>query len=508
MVKKLLLLVAVVLTSVSAMADLWVSETPVAGGKYYLFNKGANSFIEINEQGAPANTETPMLITLTEGLDGTDLQYTVGETDYYLYQSAGTYGYCVDGNKDVQSGRSTATMQSYGNNYRWKVKAYNGGYQVYSNHKYESYLDWFTTKYRHNSDTDRYITYNGSAYSCSKNNKEYNTNNGTWLFISEAQYEAKVNVTAAQGNGPNSYWTNVYVVETYAGDNDNFVAGKVLSKSFTDLKNGYYTLEFYATASKARGDDVKDGAGIAQLYVTADGATNTTDMTVWLQDAVTPDDAKWLHTYTVKVTDGTLEFGIQNVADGGNWYTMQYKSLTYLGDTKVSAAVNAAAQYATFCAPFEVALPAGVTASTVDAVEGGLLTLTAVEGAVPANTPVVLYAEAGLASTDFYGVAEAGDATVGLLTGVYVDTDITEGYVLQKQDKVGFYEVASTKTVPAFHAYLTAPAGARFYGFGDETAIDVVEVVKAARDGKFVEGNKIVIIKNGMKYNVAGQRVK
>lgn len=175
-----------------------------------------------------------------------------------------------------------------------------------------------------------------------------------------------------------------------------------------------------------------------------------------------------------------------------------------------SVAINADAQYATFCAPFDVTLPDGVTASTVDAVEDGLLTLTAVEGAVPANTPVVLYAEAGLASTDFYGVSKAAGetATVGLLTGVYADTEINEGYVMQKQDKVGFYEVTSTKTVPAFHAYLTAPAGARFYGFGDETAIEVVEVVKAARDGKFVEGNKIVIIKNGVKYNAAGQRVK
>lgn len=169
----------------------WTGETPAAQGSYYLYNVGAASFLDMSN-GVPINaTDDPLLFTLTEGLDGTDLQYTQNGNTYYVYQSAGNYGYCNDNNKTIGDGPSIATMKSYGDSYRWKIRSYNGGFQIYSNHKYESYLDWFTTKYRHNSDTDRYISHKDGNYSCSKTNSEYNTVNGTFWFITQAQMDAR-----------------------------------------------------------------------------------------------------------------------------------------------------------------------------------------------------------------------------------------------------------------------------------------------------------------------------
>lgn len=465
MVKKILLLIAVVLTGVSAQAGVWVGETPAAGD-FYIYNPTHNVFLKAVST-VTTNPAEATLFTLSAATDCT-IAYDDNGTTNYVYESAGN--------------------QTWGttNANKWKIQSNNGGY--YISHTDPSYLL-----------RTRYINTDGSGVDYPRQN--FTNNNRTWIFISKAQYEAKVNVTAAQGNGPNSYGANVYVVETYAGDNDNFVAGKVLSKSYTDLKNGYYTLEFYATASKARGDAVNAGKGIAQIYLTADDATTTLDMSVWEQDAVTPDDAKWLHTYTVKVTDGTLEYGIQNVAEGGNWYVIQHKSLTFLGDTKANIAVNADAQYATFCAPFDVTLPEGVTACTIDGVDGDALAMTAVEGVVPANTPVVL--NGALAATALYGNAVDALPEEGVLVGVYEDTHAPVGsYVLQNQSGVvGFFKVetAGIATVPANRAYLNVASDARFFGFDAETAISAIDALTSGKAEIFdLQGRRLNSLQKGI----------
>lgn len=166
----------------------------------------------------------------------------------------------------------------------------------------------------------------------------------------------------------------------------------------------------------------------------------------------------------------------------------------HLGDDYVPAtlAVNAEAKYGTFCAPFDVAVPDGVEASTAS-LNGQMIELTSIGETIPANTPVVLNAEDGLEAKTVYGKAVAGSTSSGCLTGVLVATTISQGYVLQNHSgKVGFYELTSSKEIPANRAYLTAPAGARFFGFDDETSISSINVNANA---------------NTAIYNLAGQRV-
>lgn len=169
----------------------------------------------------------------------------------------------------------------------------------------------------------------------------------------------------------------------------------------------------------------------------------------------------------------------------------------HLGYARATMAVNATAQYGTFCAPYDVTIPSGVTASKVTGVDAnGLLTLTDLSTTIPANTPVVLFAESGLETVELFGVAEAGMPTAGLLTGVYEPTDITSGYVLQNlDDKVAFYQVSSTDpiTVPANRCYLTTTSNVKALAFPDGTLTSISEIQAA--------DEKAVI------YDLSGRRV-
>ena len=134
-----------------------------------------------------------------------------------------------------------------------------------------------------------------------------------------------------------------------------------------------------------------------------------------------------------------------------------FKTATKLPSTDVDMDVSEA-QYATFIAPFDAELPAGVTAYTVDGIdEDNQLILT--ETSIVANVPVILFSETPVSETlSGVSLAEAATYTEGLLTGVYAPVEISDGYVLQNLDgKIKFYRVTSDYpvTVPANKAYLT-----------------------------------------------------
>lgn len=160
------------------------------------------------------------------------------------------------------------------------------------------------------------------------------------------------------------------------------------------------------------------------------------------------------------------------------------------------------AKYATFVAPFDVKMPAAITASTVATVGTEVeakLDLEAVEGnLVPANTPVILNSE-DAQNRVAYGVADPAEAVEGLLTGVYADTEAPVGsYVLQNIDGVvGFYQVAAGQqpTVKANHAYLTAASEAKVFVFTTDDATAIQGIQAEAEQGAAI-------------YNLAGQRVQ
>lgn len=177
--------------------------------------------------------------------------------------------------------------------------------------------------------------------------------------------------------------------------------------------------------------------------------------------------------------------GVLAITVKGNDYDADNTSVTtytiQFATASATLAVNSAAQYGTFCAPFEVTIPEGVQAFTISGIDkNGILTLEQ-QNTISAHTPVIVYSEsASDINAVQFGVATAGNPTSNYLTGVYTDTEAPVGsYVLQNQGgRVGFYHVEGTQPwVRANRAYLTVPASANVKAFymDDATAIQTVE---------------------------------
>ncbi len=117
--------------------------------------------------------------------------------------------------------------------------------------------------------------------------------------------------------------------ESYNGSGSNS-AGKILYCTVNDLPAGTYSLSFYVAANAANVSGVVSGDNIAQAYVSAGGTVaGTKDITV---GTVTNMNNSWSNGTLCELTvtlasAGSIEFGIQNVATGGNWYVCEGKSL-------------------------------------------------------------------------------------------------------------------------------------------------------------------------------------
>lgn len=158
------------------------------------------------------------------------------------------------------------------------------------------------------------------------------------------------------------------------------------------------------------------------------------------------------------------------------------------------------AKYATFVAPFDVTLPAGVKAYKVTGVTGSELDLEEVSTTVPACTVVVLNSETPVNTVvEGLDVADQTSYTTGLLTAsLYEDIKApADSYVLQDQGEgAKFYLVnGESPTVKAGHAYLTAPsAGVKAFGF-DAIATAIAGLTPALSKGE------------GVVYNLQGQQL-
>ena len=153
--------------------------------------------------------------------------------------------------------------------------------------------------------------------------------------------------------------------------------------------------------------------------------------------------------------------------------------------------------------------------------------LPTASSAVQAGEGLLLKGTAGATIT--IPVVASGDAISGnLMVGCPTATTITKEtanygkcYVLGiESEKAVFQNVKNyidgdnTVNIPAGKAYLNATAsnGARSMriSFGDITGVANVEAAAEvkAQDGKFIENGKLVIVKNGKKFNANGQQVK
>ena len=206
----------------------------------------------------------------------------------------------------------------------------------------------------------------------------------------------------------------------------------------------------------------------------------------------------WLHR-----TDSWVNRCSNNTC--GNAHNWTIEEVTTLPVTITSAG------YATFFAPVAVQ-PEGVEVYYAAQANENAVSLTAIEGVIPANTGVILKSEAvilnGEANTYNFDIVADVDPVednklAGTVASAYVEED---AYVLSKQGAVvGMYKAAknqegNTKWLNnGFKAYLPASvftADARFlvFNFGGETAIENIQGAENAADA--------------VVYDLAGRRVQ
>ena len=103
--------------------------------------------------------------------------------------------------------------------------------------------------------------------------------------------------------------------------------GDILTQTVSGLRNGTYRvlLEVAASFTPERGFECPTGDGLSVVF-----ANNTQrNLPVLERDWVSEGEQK-LVTLTATVTDGTLKYGIKNLALSGNWFVARLKSIVYV----------------------------------------------------------------------------------------------------------------------------------------------------------------------------------
>ena len=185
--------------------------------------------------------------------------------------------------------------------------------------------------------------------------------------------------------------------------------------------------------------------------------------------------------------------------DGNSYHVNRFSTLSEgnkpYGTWKIEEVTSlpvtiSAAGYATLCAPVALTIPTGVTAYT-GAINGSYLTLTALEGNIPANTPVILEGAAGSYNFDITTTEafEGTNALQGTIAAIAVEAESI--LTLQNIGEIGLYSYSGT-TLAGFKAYLNKPAGVKSMTI--RFIEDGVEEVKTVAEKKVV-------------YNLAGLRL-
>ncbi len=225
---------------------------------------------------------------------------------------------------------------------------------------------------------------------------------------------------------------------------------------------------------------------------------------------------------TTTVTDGHLTFGVELEDYQSNDCKFDHFTLEYLGGWSVPVAFTAAG-WATYCSPYALDFSSDIDNLTAAYIitgvgTGNKLTLVKVTGTVPANTGLLLKGEGACAIP--VAASSSTDVSSNKLVGVTSSTqlDAKAGYVLMGSPSVGFYKNTYNFTLGANTAYLPAGiAEARPVLYLDEddapTAISFAEQWGGAertqlKDGKYFIGNRIILVKNGVKFSANGQILK
>jgi hypothetical protein len=159
----------------------------------------------------------------------------------------------------------------------------------------------------------------------------------------------------------------------------------------------------------------------------------------------------------------------------------------------------------------------GLEAYMITGHDGNVVTKSQVTGTVPAGTGLLLKGAAGSYNIPIVGSSSTDVSGNKLVAGTGASVSAEGGktkYVLgvSAGNEAEFQKIVSTEaTVAKGKAYLELEGGlARSMRFsGDITGVENVEAAAEAKakEGKFIENGKLVIVKNGQKFNAAGAKL-
>jgi hypothetical protein len=171
--------------------------------------------------------------------------------------------------------------------------------------------------------------------------------------------------------------------------------------------------------------------------------------------------------------------------------------------------------FSTFCAPQNFTIT-GATAYKAG-LSGTTLTLTALDGVIPANTGVIIAGEAAADYTISYVADDAtADVTSNDLKGVTVRTETSTlagaSTFLALNSTAATFQEYTGAYFPACKAYLLTAASAREIGlvFADSntTGINALDNNSKATVKKYLKDGRLVIKSAKGEFNVAGARIK
>ncbi len=486
------------LSFVAGEAFAWGWDSPIGGNSYYLYNVNQEKFLSTNA----GLSDIPVLWQYTGTQDGFIL--ISGNVQFYISGTGSSH-------------RISTTTPSDGG---WfgigNTKGLDGEYAM---------------KWKQDSETGkcalRGVKGSGSKFIKSTSNSTLeltNTDSYEWYFISEAQYNAykestfedwsSLTWTSQEGVTVNAQkdffgkYKDAYEAFLWGGTK----TGKYLETNISNIEDGLYTIEFYASASSTSSRDNEGATPIANPY------GNTTYASVHVNNAQVSipayntlyslGSANVLYTLeNVQVENGNINFYINIDKANVNWVATRVVTVKKTGE--IARLSCKADKYSTFVAPFDVTLPEGVSAFTLVNVDGSSINLSPYpSGELPANTPVIIKngdAE-NPATATYYGV-DAGNhvdqpaAGKASLVGQYSSegTVPTGAYVLQTQGNVqGFYKVGSAAVSRvANRCYLSVPetsTSVKAFSLGDDT--DAIEAIKA-----LTSDDAVIYDINGRKLN-------
>ena len=335
--------------------------------------------------------------------------------------------------------------------------------------------------------------------------------------------------------------------------------GESYHYNFINYNNGStnhnnWILPVYDTSDarviSVRADNYEDMHHVGEIWGSNAGCTSdfnwtnfpgningaTVDMTVtFTKDKVfnmsstinTVDGSTWHYSYTNDYTDSPISLTSNDYIKVALSVSRSWLDIISQGYSAVAATIGSNG-FTTFASPYPLDLTAatqsanGFTAYRASTVNSTTATFKDdVNQNVEANTGILLKGTAGAIITIpvvASGSALADNALKVNAAGTVFDKAVNTKYYGMNKDvtPLTFGEFdPSTVAIPANKAYLTVATGGGARAivgvFGDITGVENVEAAPAeakAKDGKFIENGKLVIVKNGQKFNAAGQQVK